>query len=316
MSICSCTTFGGNTGLPNCVELIGASRQFIIAPKFKTDGSRFSFPAGTTIDDAYLSDSINAEESQNRIYPIKGDLKNVTDERADPTTEDFDDGTSSIVSKGVRSVDAFIIDSPVPKLIENLEGFGCADFGIYIIDVNGNLVGSASKDCSELYPILVEASTWNPEYVKATSTTVAKIRLRFQWSALALDSDLNMFAGTDITADLTALEGLLDVKVTEVVAPSTTEFTVDMNYIYGNLSSGKQTYKGLSAGDAVVRNLTQGDTVTLDSVTETEDGRYVFDYTNDTQTLGDILQIESGATGNVLLTTGHEIDPTSLTAIA
>jgi hypothetical protein len=312
---CECLQ-GKNTGIPSCSAIPSIAKQYIIVPTFGSDGNFNSIASGTVVDDAYIQAKLNAENPNDRWYPIPGELLNVEDVRGDNVTEEAGNGRTAFIQTGTRTVTAEIWDDPIPQLQGKLEGHRCSQFSLFTVDRDGNLIGVSTDKFQTLRPIRINKDSWAPVYIKPTDTTTAKIQLNFQWSNLDKDSDITLFVESDIEADLSTLQGVIDLNVIEIVAPTLTEFTVDLQYDYGAFGKPEK-YVGGTAPDFVLKNVSQGTTVTIDTLTEIDDGRYTFEYSVGVAST-DVLTLESDYSGvpSELVSTGFEVVAgTNLTAI-
>lgn len=314
MAICNCDSGFNNTGTPSCLFAPDLASRIFIVPKYNSSGALNSISVNDVINAQFISDKINASDWRDRWFPISSSFYRVEDVKGDDVTSDFD-GTTVVVRQGDRSWSGVNKDAANPAYAGYLNEAGCIDAGIYILDLSGNLQGVENDDSTLLYPLYYQKSTWSSKFQPATASEVALINLSFTFDRNIDEKKLSYVPAADVDDTIASINGLIDVVVTEVVAPTTTAFTVDLNYIYGGFGN-KTPYVGAVLNDFNVKNITVGDNVTLDSVTETSDGRYVFDYTNDAQTLSHVLQLLSGITDGVFRSTGHEVEPTNLTAIA
>jgi len=283
MATCSCDVLLGNAGSPGCVPIHGVGRKLIRVPLIADDGTENKILLTDTLDAAYWAALVNNVDASKRFYPTPV-FKTFAQERADNITEDFDDGSSSFIRDGVKTVTAFITKAASPQLVGVLEDDRCTNFGVYTVDDAGNLIGRDIGD-GYLYPVPVDNGSWAPTWVEPTDTTVAKVNLVFNFSTLFKDSNLGFIGAATFTdISLLNLGGLLDVVFTEV-SSSTTEIQFTAANIYG-ASNAKLPITGLLVGDIVLNNTEDGviTSVSLDSLTETADGSYTVDFTGDPQT--------------------------------
>jgi hypothetical protein len=107
----------------------------------------------------------------------------------------------------------------------------CVQFGIYIVDVNGNLIGSKSN--GYLYPIPVDEQSWDPKFMFASDSTVQKIMLGFDFYRLFDESTMYMITTGEALINFNDLNGLIDVNLTEVAQVTTASITVSAAFDYG-----------------------------------------------------------------------------------
>jgi hypothetical protein len=173
-----------------------------------------------------------------------------------------------------------------------LQNNRCVDFGVYLIDVNGNLVGS--KVGEGLYPIPVDNPSFDPKLMFATDTTVQKIMVAFDFDRLFDESTMYMITPTEAGVNFNTLEGLIDVNVTNAVKTTTT-LTFDAVLDYGTALNPIKFIGAVSA-DFDLQNLTTGLAVTVTAV-ENTDGNYTLTYT--APTTGNSMELTIAKTGFV-----------------
>lgn len=286
MSFCSCDGILQNTGKPSKQRAVNNGALLIAVLMIADDGTPNQIAKADVIDQAYVDALINHVDSSKRWYPI-GTFTNVTDERADPVTESFSDGSSSLVQQGVRAFNGWLVGY-APNYIDQLDSFGCNEFGVFSVDPCGNLVGSVSSDGEFLNPIRVNQGSWNPgQYVKGSDTLAAKVSLSFEFSQLEVDKTLKQILATEMTADLVSITGLRDVDA-EVSGASVTGFTAVLTLPYDDFQT-PIPMEGLLIGDFILFNDTDQLAVTITTVTEGPAGTYIFVIPS--QTAADVLTL-------------------------
>ena len=287
MEFCACNGSLLNTGTPEKQRVAASGVKFIAVRMKADDGTYNQILANDVIDDAYVLAKINEEDESKRWYPI-GEFRNQEDVRADPTTESFSDGSSSITQQGVRSYTGWLVNF-APVYIGALESFKCFNFGVFIINDCGGLDGSITKDGTALRPIRVNNNNWNPQYVKQTPSVSAKVQLTFEFSQLERDKDLRTISEDEMTADLLDVEGLLPlaaaisgITATGFVAALTVNYDIFM-------SASKEVVPAWVASDFALFNKTTQAAVVITSVTEAPEGTYTF--VIPAQTSADVLEL-------------------------
>lgn len=289
---CTCVTGYGNSGVPTCQELMDVSKQLILVPYFKGDGTinGVDISSMSELDQTFLDGKIQAVDPNLRWYPLP-EMKNVTDERADNITEEFEDGTSIKIQDGARTFTGMLV-SQTPELKKQLDKWGCESAGVYIIDKSGNLIGDGSVSGS-FNPLKIQNHSLNVSLVKTTDTTVQKLLLSFVFDQTMDDANISMIGSSNITAALIGVRGLIDCTGINVSSISTTGFTVTMATGYGTLLNPTLA-TGLEVADFLFDNITQVDIgETFSSLTEV-DGVYTF--VMDAQTTLDKLEVYQAAT--------------------
>jgi hypothetical protein len=296
MSLCSCDVSLQNTGRPNCYPIIGVQKQFILVPLVANDGTENSVNPLVTLSSNFFTQLVNEADDSKRWYPT-GELKNVAGERAEPVYETFEDQSKILIRQGVRNVTALIIKGS-PELSGQLNANQCSTFGIFIIDNNGNLIGKVKNNDGLLYPIAIDAATFNSKFVFTNDSAVQKLMLSFEWAIDERDEDMKMILASDITGiNLVNLKGLMNVYA-EVLSCDQTEMVVNLKIKQGDIIH-ETPVRGLTISDFIssdsllasrIYNITDASDVTLVSVVEstTVAGQYTLTYPS--QVVADVLQ--------------------------
>ncbi len=286
MSLCSCDVSLQNTGSPSCAPVMGVAANFILVPLIANDGTFNKIDPSATLNDAYFTALINEADDSKRWYPT-GKLKNVTTDRADPILETFEDGSSVFIRDGIRNFTAMIIKGSF-ELAKQFNANRCSTFGIFIVDLDGNILGTTKTGSDYLYPIAVDAATFYAKPVFTTDTTIQKIMLQGQWDVLQKDDDLRMISASSISAaNIVNLKGLMNVYAT-IVSTSTTTMVLDLYAKVGNIVTN-YPIEGLVTADFVssdtgstskMYNITDASDLTVAATESTTvDGRYTLTYT-------------------------------------
>jgi len=121
-------------------------------------------------------------------------------------------------------------EDSTPTLLGKMKAGRCVNFGVYVVDVTGNLIGS--KVNGYLYPIPVDNQSWNPTFMFATDSTVQKIMLTFDFDRLFDDSTMYMITATEANLDFNTLTGLIDVNLVET-SSSASQVVLEATFDYG-----------------------------------------------------------------------------------
>lgn len=300
---CTCIIGYGNTGVPNCQVIIDVTKQTVLTPYFKSDGSinGIDLSAITELTQAFIDGKLQAIDPNERWYPTP-EMKNITDERAEDIVESFDDGTSVKIQDGARTFVGLIVGQ-APELKGKLDEWACETMGYYAIDKSGNLVGDNSR-AGFLDPIKVQNKSLSTIFVKTTDTTTQKIQLSFIIDQLMNDANISMINSADITGVLSGIGGLIDCTGVDATAITTTGFTAKMATGYGTALNPTLAL-GLAVDDFGYRNLTSPSGIEdFTSVTETE-GTYAFVYDTPVSASDEIEILH----GNVERDKGFEVVP-------
>lgn len=243
---CDCNAGLSNTGRPGCVPIWSVTSSLIVVPLYANDGTRNGIDLTTSVP--VWSDLVNEADASKRWFPLPA-FENVELPKADSQFEEAPSGRMAFLRQGKRSFTGELWqEDSTPTFLGKLEKSRCVDFGVYVVDVNGNLIGS--KEGDYLYPIPVDNASWNPTFMFATDSTVQKIVLGFDFDRLFNDSTMYMITVDEASQDFTALNGLIDVNLANAAA-TTTEVTFDAQLDYGT-AYNPILFTGAVAGDFVV----------------------------------------------------------------
>jgi hypothetical protein len=183
---------------------------------------------------------INEADSSKRWFPI-GQFENVELPKADSQFEEANSGKMAFLRQGKRSFSGELwSEDSTPTLLGKLQLNRCVDFGVYIVDVNGNLIGSKSN--GYLYPIPVDNPSFDPKFQFATDSTVQKLMIAFDVDRLFDESTMYMITPTEAGVNFNDLEGLVDVNITQTGLTASL-ITVDASFDYGTAYNPLK-YKG------------------------------------------------------------------------
>lgn len=290
---CNCNSGLSNTGRPNCVPLQSVTSKMIMVPLKANDGSLNYIDLTAPLPT--WDDLINEVDASKRWFPLPN-FENVELPKADSQFEEANSGRMVFLRQGKRSFSGELwAEDSTPTLLGKLQNNRCVDFGVYIVDVNGNLVGS--KVNGGLYPIPVDNPSFNPTFVFATDSTTQKIMLTFDFDRLFDESTMYMITPTEAGINFNDLTGLVDVNLT-IVSSSTTDITVDATLDYGT-ALNPILFMGAVSADFACYNNTTASVVTLTAV-ENFDGNYTLTFA--AQTSGDLLTfsvVKSGFDGEL-----------------
>lgn len=305
MALCSCANIYGNTGLTNCQTVFGVARDFWLAPTFGSDNLKNSIKSTDTLDQAFFLGEFNANDRNDRIYPINGV------EQYDPTKGEtkfftFDSGTKQRTAEGVRSF-AFFINAAEATYIRNLEQSGCGDLSVYLKDADNNIAGNG-KLTTDLLPFRIAKDSLDViyQYAKDDGQPVG-IMVTFDLDKSEFDRDIAVISESALAADVDfevkALEGLLDINgvITNIIA---TACDANLTFDYGSHFSKEPFISGIQA-DFNIFNVTTGLVVVITGmdVTDAANGNYTA-ITYAAQTAADVLRLSiEPATKN-----GFELD--------
>lgn len=227
MAGCNCNMGLSNTGRPNCVAIQSVTARLIMVPLIAKDGTANNIPLTGTLP--VWSTLINQADATKRWFPLP-QFENVELPKAETKFEEANSGRMVFLRQGKRSFAGELwAEDSTPTFLGKLQNNRCVDFGVYIVDVNGNLIGS--KLNGALYPIPVDNPSFDPKFMFATDSTTQKIMVGFDFDRLFDESTMYMITATEAGLDFNTLTGLLDVNLTNISSTSTTRvFSAALDY--------------------------------------------------------------------------------------
>jgi hypothetical protein len=291
---CNCDAGLSNTGRPNCVPIQSVTSKLILVPLKATDGTLNGIDLSAPIPT--WNDLINEVDSSKRWFPLPN-FENVELAKADTTFEEANSGRMVFIRQGKRSFAGELwSEDSSPTLLGKLQNNRCVDFGVYIVDVNGNLVGS--KVNGFLYPIPVDNPSFDPKYMFATDTTTSKIMVAFDFDRLFDESTMYMITPTEAGINFNDLQGLVDVNFVNDVEIPNIAITFDALLDYGTALNPLKV-KGLVIGDFQLTNLSTSTIETIGNVNENLplEGNYTLSFVWVSGETYEILIIKDGFTG-------------------
>lgn len=294
---CTCGDVHGNTGTPNCSQLIkkalGLGVLSIVA-----NGGDLNRINLSTLGSFSLDDLLSDADRTKRIYPIT-ELRNVTHpDEAEQYATDSAGGKIEVRDVVYRFACEKWEVSPV--YVQKLKNGKCNRNGVFLFNADG-MVG-LRRD-SYLYPIEIKA--YAPKYAHATDADPSKLMLSFDYAQNTNVGELWLISWEELGMTINDIKGLIDLNYTVVDAPvdggtnTTVGYSLTTDYGYGNPET--QNVEGLVTADFTAFNVTTGLSISLVSVVETPDTKYVF--TMPSATTGDVVRISvataSGFEGSV-----------------
>ena len=260
---CNCEQGLSNTGVPACVPIQSVTSTLIMVPL--ADSTGVANAIDLTAPVPTWSDYINEADETKRWFPLPA-FENVELPKAGSQFEEANSGRMAFLRQGKRSFTGELwADDSSPTLLSKLQNNRCVDFGVYIVDVNGNLVGSQVG--TQLLPIPVDNPSFNPTYAFATDSTVSKIVVAFDFDRLFDEGTMYMIQPDEAGINFNDLKGLIDVNFADFSEVANTSVTFNAEFDYGT-AYNKILLKGLVGADFALYNNTTSTTETLGIVTE------------------------------------------------
>jgi hypothetical protein len=294
---CNCELGLSNTGRPNCLPLQSVTSKMILVP-IQDNAGAYNY-IDLTLALPVWSTLINEQDESQRWYPLPT-FENVELPKADTVFEEANSGRMAYLRQGKRSFtgELWAYDS-TPQFLGKLSSGRCVEFGVYIVDINGNLVGS--KVGNFLYPIPVDNQSWDPKFMFSTDSTVQKIMLGFDFDRYFDESTMWMITSDEASQNFNELTGLLDVNLINPVQVANTSIAVDATFDYGTAINPIK-FKGAVLADFGLYDNTNGAPFVITGVSELPEGTYTVlasFVTGDSYTLS---VVKAGFTGSITFT--------------
>jgi len=304
---CNCKGRIGNTGYPG-VKPFGVTSGLYMMPILANDGTRNGIDLTSNDLAQELLDAINNPDPSKRAYPFNN-LRNVTFDEADPNFETADNGERFKTRNGIKTVtfEAWGVNEQYfAKVSDN-----CVNFGVFLVDVCGNLKGQLEG--TKLVPRPVNQYSFYAKYMDATSDTGAKVMFSMDYSIITTDGDQWMIPSS-LLAPYSALElqGLIDVTF-DITVNSTTEIEFEANYEYGN-AVNRLPWRGALLADFSLYNQTTQTAVTPSAVTESTVTPGLYTLTFPAQAANDVVALSAFRAANGNLINGFEGEATTFIA--
>lgn len=297
MSIgCNCDMGLSNTGRPNCLPLQSVTSKLILVP-LQDNAGAYNRIDLTTLP--VWDNLINDPDVSQRWYPLPT-FENVELPKADTIFEEANSGRMAYLRQGKRSFagELWAYDS-TPQFLGKLSSGRCVEFGIFVVDINGSLIGS--KVGNFLYPIPVDNQSWNPTLMFATDSTIQKIMLAFDWNRFFDESTLWMITSDEAVQNFNDLKGLLDVNLINPVQVANTSIQVDATFDYGTAINPLK-FKGAVLADFDLYDNTNATSFAITAVSEPTEGTYIILATFVTGDSYTLSVTKSGFTGSITFT--------------
>lgn len=167
------------TGTCKCALPIKGSFKQILVPLHGSTGEINKFDSPDAVTLAALQAKFDEANPLDRFYALPA-FENVEDTRAESVFSEYNSGRKKKIRKGPRTFTGWIPDGD-PKFFARLEQWNGVEFGMYIIDVDGNFVYNDDGSGAVL-PIPVDSGTYDPVMVYENDSDAYHIMLTFDYS--------------------------------------------------------------------------------------------------------------------------------------
>jgi len=304
MPVCECSVTLKNSGTLGCMPIQDVARRLIIVPIYDSSNALNRIDTSSIPTNTQILALINNSDDKARFYPLPL-MENVTNERADPIIQSFPSGKNIKVRDGEKTFTGQLLLLGA-DYAGQIEGYGCAEVGAYIVDAQGNLIGDKSVT-GYLSPIRIDKATWDVRTVDTKDQEVAYIQLGFQWKSSVKDSDIGMLMYSDFASDVDWLDynGLIDLYGTGGASSAATDLSITITTLFGSVANPKVVTNLDTAtdgsGDFTLYNVTTTSTLAMGTdvtaIVEDPAGTYTFTLANQTSSDVVSVRIASGTNG-------------------
>lgn len=272
---CSCTTQPGNTGTPNCKTLSKVTSMIMAVRMTADDGTDNQIDLSVPLNQAFFDALLQNSDPSKRWFPI-GELETVVQERAESITQTYDSGTIKKIQDAQKNFTS-IKPEVEYALFGKIKQMECLKMGVYLVDIDSQLIGQLSSDGGFLNPLEVSQGSWDARMSEATDTKIVEMMLNFQFAKSVKDEDLRLIVPSEMdNIDLLQSEGLLDVNGT-YTSPTTTTVTAKLELDYSSPITPLPV-ESLVFGDFTVRNVVTLVTFAVSAAPEAPAGTYAIVY--------------------------------------
>ncbi len=214
--------------LPLCLRVQKVIRKIVFVQLQSNAGVLNSVDPSTTLNQAWLTALINNTDKSLRWFPTPT-IMNIDTPKDAPVFEKYKSDESNFVRESVRKFKGLIPNCP-PMFKGKVESVRCNNnTGVYLIDIEGNLIGLNAGNDNLLYPIPINAQSLVGNVVFANDDNTTAIDLNFEFPAKIQDAQFYMIDGNSFPDfDMTAITGLLDIKAAIVGSVTDTSFQVQL----------------------------------------------------------------------------------------
>ncbi|QES88862.1 hypothetical protein [Rhizosphaericola mali] len=210
---CSVTGRGSNTGV-ECGKTLGVPAGIIMVPA----NAKWSL-ADMQDFAAYIQTKIHAAASQ-RWYPVFTDLKNFEVTQDSDTQENFADGTNKMIRLGGYTLTFSFLEGG-ECLAKSLLSFNKKGYRFIVVDVDSQFKVRKNGDGS--YSGLRVTDLYAPS---PNLNTLAASYMNRIIASISVDEYIEKAEIFLNDTDLTELNGLLEVELSSVAAPTATKLTI------------------------------------------------------------------------------------------
>lgn len=176
-----------NLGAATCKNPMQIAKRLIFVPELGSAGTENKIATAAGVTKTALQALFDAANKSDRYYPTPL-LENVENVRADAKIYEFNSGNKVLISKGIKHFVGYL-PFEFAQLLEALESWEGQDFGIYIIDKDGNFIYQTDAATKlEVKPFQVDGNSFIATEIESTDNEPIMYKVEFDYSVSAKDS--------------------------------------------------------------------------------------------------------------------------------
>lgn len=282
---CECAGTPRNPGQSGCLTEATRDVYKIYCHYYDADGNINAIPAGTVLNEAFITGKLNETDPTKRWY-ITPRIENLQAPQPEAETETI--GNKDLkTGEEIKQPETYehVKNDANPALLAFYDSIDCITLGEFAITRTGQVTGMNDGE-GNLIPVKIENDTMSAQYGKPVQGTTQKVYVSYMVDELENDANRDLIDPS--TIEYSALKWF-NKQPQEVIAykvsATTTALTVNLQKMFGGVNF-KSPAKGFVTADVSpdlgvttgeVFNKTTGLNV-AGTLAEGDNGQYVFTY--------------------------------------
>jgi hypothetical protein len=297
---CRCAGQPLNPGQAGCIPMAGRDKYLILFDYINSDGDYNGVPAGTVLNQAWITAKLNETDMTKRWY-IFPEIFSLEAGVPENETEEID-GIPFPTGEEIKQPFSYshVKEEATPSLKAVYDSLKCRDLGMLTITISGQLAGM--NNSGDLIGIHLQQGTLSAQYKQAVKGEVQKMMVSAVVDELENDANRDYIPATSIAYSAKKWFALqpLEIVFTEVSQSGQDEIVFKLNHMYGSLAD-KTPITGIVTNDfspdngvtdGRVYNVTDTANVVCTVVEDTVvEGKYTMTLASP-QTVGDEIEIK------------------------
>lgn len=186
-----------NLGAATCKNPMQIAKRLIFVPELGSAGTENMIATAAGVTKTALQALFDAADKVNRYYPTPL-IENVENVRAETTFHEFNSGAKLAVKQGTKHFVGYL-PLEFPQLLGGFKAWEGQNFGIYIIDKDGNFIYQTDAATKlKVKPFKVDGNSFVASYVEPTDTEVAMVKFEFDYSVSVKDELMRYIDADDL----------------------------------------------------------------------------------------------------------------------